>query len=220
MSVSDKENELRELFYDRLAFLNRVRGHSDVLVPKIEPLNINYNLEKIKMLLQRKIEKPTLSDREKYLFGLIENGDILHIEKMKKTFENPDISQCPFCLQEIESKYKYDLVKSIEKVLSKEVDEHKNELEHNRINKVEMDFTSVEVIESKHLVECKIIIEKINEEVCRINSEINRKLENPYESISDFISIFPELLQQYEDKRAMLEADIEKYNTALINIKR
>ena len=91
-------------------------------------LNVPYNEKVLQNLLSQKVERPTLSDREQYLLQLIDDGKLDQINEMKSVFSKEKTKKCPFCFQKISDQGKRDLIGSIEKVLSKEVDIHEENL--------------------------------------------------------------------------------------------
>ena len=52
--------------------------------------------------LKKEIEKPELSEREEYLFTLVQSGKL---EEMDNIFSNSSVDHCPFCLQTINENY-------------------------------------------------------------------------------------------------------------------
>ena len=139
---------------------------------------------------------------------------------MKKEFGKSEVNICPFCLQEVNDKHKHDLINSINNVLSKKVDKHKRELDENRIDKIQMDLSSLDIIGSKHLKTCEQILNNINGEIERVNEKITCKCVNPYEPIIGFKSSLLDLIKEYEDKRKLIEEDINRYNEAVKDTKK
>ena len=220
ISVNKSEKELKDNFYRELEVLDKARDNKEVEVNNTRAININFDLDTVRMLLAKKIEKPVLTDREKYLLSLVEQGKMSQIESMKKEFGKSEVNICPFCLQEVNDKHKHDLINSINNVLSKEVDKHKRELDENRIDKIQMDFSSLDIIGSKHLKTCEQILNNINGEIERVNEKITCKCVNPYEPIIGFKSSLLDLIKEYEDKRKLIEEDINRYNEAVKDTKK
>ena len=86
-------------------------------------------------LLKEKIEKPVLSEREKTLFHILqENNGNQRLTNIKTYFAGSQKTTCPFCFQDVDEKYADDLVQSIEKILSKKVEEHQGKLLKARLS--------------------------------------------------------------------------------------
>ena len=83
---SSNEQRLRDLFNEKLDFLNKVRGEEaeELVIPS--GINVNVNITDITKILEMSIEKPILSDREKYLLTLLDEGKYAQINEMKKNF--------------------------------------------------------------------------------------------------------------------------------------
>lgn len=82
------------------------------------------------------MENPTLSDREKRILGLVQNGHQHLVEESARIFSSPETRACPMCLREISAQEKTSIVNSVRQVLSKEVDEFKEELRHARLQEI------------------------------------------------------------------------------------
>ena len=88
--------DLRKRYEEKHQLLRQVRENEAAQIRNTVKLNVPYDEKVLQSLLAQKVESTALSDREK----------------------------CPFCFQEISVQGKRDLIGSIEKVLSKEVDIH------------------------------------------------------------------------------------------------
>lgn len=141
----------------------------------------------LQSLLAQKVESTALSDCEKYLLQLIDDG-------------------------------KRDLIGSIEKVLSKEVDIHEKNLKKCIMQEVNVDFSGMAVLSSPNYIKCKDAVEEINKEIFKIREIILKKVNHPYTPIIDFESDLIDKLEQYELVRIKLQQEIEAYNSAVKRI--
>ncbi len=158
-------------------------------------------------LLKEKIEKPILSEREKTLFHILqENNGNQRLTAIKAYFTSPQKASCPFCFQDVDEKYADDLVQSIEKILSKKVEEHQAELSKARLSIFEVSLVAFNELSSEKVKACETKIEVLNSAIERVNELINQKIENVYEPIfdEDF-----RLKNKYDECLASL-ADLEK----------
>lgn len=135
-------------------------------------------------LLKEKIEKPVLSEREKSLFHILQdnNGNQRLID-IKTYFIGPHKTSCPFCFQDVDEKYADDLVQSIEKILSKKVEEHQGKLLKARLSIFEVNLMAFNELSQKKVKECEKKIEVLNSSIEQVNELINQKIENVYEPI-------------------------------------
>lgn len=144
--------DLKKRYDKTLELLTQVRKNEAVQIRSILKLNIFYNDIELKELLSQKVERPILSEREQYLLQLIDDGKSEQINEMKLAFSKDKTKSCPFCLQKITDQGKQDLISSIEKVLSKEVDIHKEKLNQCIIQEVNVDFSGMDVLESTNYI--------------------------------------------------------------------
>lgn len=135
-------------------------------------------------LLKEKIEKPVLSEREKSLFHILQdNNGNQRLTDIKTYFIGPHKTSCPFCFQDVDEKYADDLVQSIEKILSKKVEEHQGKLLKARLSIFEVNLMAFNELSQKRVKECEKKIEVLNSSIEQVNELINQKIENVYEPI-------------------------------------
>lgn len=79
-------------------------------------------------LLAELVEKPVLTERESMILSMIQSGRQSIVEAAKNDFSDGATTVCPYCFREIDDEYRRSLINSINKVLNKDVDEHKAEL--------------------------------------------------------------------------------------------
>ena len=164
--VIHRETELRDAYSEKMELLTQVRKNQATNIPNTKQLKMVINILELSDLLKKQLLKPELNDREQYLLTLVEQGRGNQLENMKITFGNAKTTFCPFCLKSVDENYKTNLIKSIELVLSKEVDEHKEKLRAFLQQEIVGDFEPYRVLESEYLTECEKVLAEINSEVC------------------------------------------------------
>lgn len=139
----------------------------------------------IRELLAQKLERPELTKRERYLLSLLNVGKSQQLGEMQRTFADKDTTHCPFCLQPVSAEYRVGLETSIQKILSKEVEKHKWALQQVLLARVEIPFFQLEgKLPIKAIAEGKTISDALNQNIEICNQLLQRKIENPYESIN------------------------------------
>ena len=215
LKPNKSRSELVLEFREQMAVLNQVKSGSmriEKKVPELPQVFSQYNEDKIRSLLEEEINRPELSERERFLLELVEKGKAGELAKQKEYFRRDDIHVCPYCFQPVSSEYKVDLVESIEKVLSKVVSEHQCALEKMRYNELMIDLTPYIKLES--YPKCIDLIEKINLNIHQNNEYIEEKIENPYKSITKFSSVSRELNKLSLALTGLEEERIEYNNVA------
>lgn len=193
-------------------------GDAKITVPVNTRIAVPDNEVIARGLLAQRIEKPELSEREHYLLSLLSEGKNQQIERMQTTFENPDITFCPFCLQPVSTEQKKSLVQSINKILSKIVEEHKTALIKQKISPVVIDFSPFQKLERSIIGRCESALGELNKAIEELNSKVDCKVNNPYASITLEqlnISVKASALNTALEQ---LEAARIKYNEPLNNL--
>lgn len=154
----------------------------ETVVPTLETFEDTEN--DIVNLLKEKIEKPVLSEREKSLFHILQddNGN-QKLTNIKNHFTGPQKTTCPFCFQDVDEKYADDLVQSIEKILSKKVEEHQGKLLKARLSIFEVNLVAFNELSPEKVKECETKIGVLNSSIEQVNKLINQKIENVYKPI-------------------------------------
>ena len=111
ITASKSRSELLIDFEEQMRELEKAKQGSGKIIEeiiKIPDAYINFNYNVINKLLEEIIEKPLLSEREKYLLKLVEIGKKDFLEKQIDYFSRNESQYCPFCLQDIADNYKVD----------------------------------------------------------------------------------------------------------------
>lgn len=218
LNPTETLEKLKTRYEKTIILLKQVRENEATQIKNTTKISISYDEEKLLQLLAQKVESPVLSERERYLLKLIDDEKLEQINEMKSIFTNKKTKRCPFCLQDISDQGKRSLIESIEKVLSKEIDIHENNLKKCIINEVTIDFSGMDVLNSQYYIKCKDLVEEINKEIFRIREVIVKKINHPYTPILDFECDLLEKLDRYESIRIKLQQEIDTYNNAVKRI--
>ena len=180
------EGQRRNEYYEEIKKLEEAKQGKKKIENKIVLDDINYEEKEkhIIELLKKVIEQPNLSEREKRIFKLLEeeNGNY-RLNEIKEYFSKSEENICPYCFRNIDKEYKSKLVMSIEKILTKEVDRHKKELESQKLNKIEIDLVDFKEIDENLVKSCEKEIEELNFNIDKVNKMIQQKIDNAYNQI-------------------------------------
>ena len=226
LSVSDTIAQLQSQFDEKKSLLKKVSDlTADYPIP-ISKIGIAPNFESILCnLLARIVEKPELTGREKLILEAIQNGRQSFVESAQKDFRDASISFCPYCYRPLDEKYKRGLIESINRVLNKDVETHKSELQTVLFPELKEDYTSFSELDSK-LVE-RIMMQKT---VClnlidRYKAFIKEKENNIYTplhisplGLENNLADLNALLMQLEAKRQEFTDAIKKRKDLINNL--
>lgn len=153
----------------------------DTRVLSIPDCYKKYKDDAVRSLLAAEIEKPELSEREKRLFELVQGGKANDLSQRLTVFRLKETMECPYCYQPVTQEHKRLLVESIEKVLSKEVEDHQAALSCNIIDPINLELNSHMKLDGYQT--CLDLIAEINAAIQQNNENLKKKAENPYSPI-------------------------------------
>jgi len=153
-------------------------------------------------LLAKKLERPNISDREKFLIGLLAEKGQAHIQEVKKYFSDKENKTCPYCMQPVSREYKEILFSSIEKILSKASKEHQVELVQYQRQEITFNFEPYKDIDTSLVRTCQNHLDEFNTAIKLINDNIYSKKENVYSPI--IVKVF-NIAEKYDKLISSLE---------------
>ena len=220
ITASKSISELQIDFEEQMRELEKAKQGSGKIIEeiiKIPDVYINFNYTAISELLEETIEKPLLSEREKYLLNLVETGEKNFLQKQLDYFSDNEVQYCPFCLQDISNDYKVDLVDKIQSILSDIVKEHCKKLSRFLLEEINFDFTPFITLSSCR--KSSELLNKINKIIQENNSIIQKKINSPYTYIYEDIIDINSLLVELEKLLKKLDKEREEYNKNIVNTK-
>lgn len=210
--------ELLNAYQDVLDVYKKINSNTEKFsIPFVKIDKFSKNINKVRLVLSKKIEKAEFTEREKLILSKIENGEQRFYETVKDEFSKNDINICPYCFQDV-TKIKKEIVENINKILNKDVEEHKDELIklkdiYNPFCKYE---ENLKILDEKLILEANNLITKINQELSSsIIFNIDEKLNNIYNPITKFstnIEVMEKLLNEIIEK---LEIKRNEFNKAI-----
>lgn len=208
------ENEYKEL----LSVYKKTNSNASKINKTIDLIDVfEKNDEKLRELLKKKIEIDQFTEREKLILSKIENGEQKFYETVRKEFSSNDIQYCPYCFQDI-TNIKDEIVNSINKILNKNVEEHKQELEEQKDKYCILEELEegLKLLDEKLVLEGNNIIAKINEQInTYIIPKLDEKIDNIYTPIEKFSTNIIELEKALNDIIKKLEYKRIEFNKAI-----
>ena len=193
-------------------------GVSKILetVPSVPEEYKNYSIALSNELIKKKIEEPELSEREKYLLSLAMAGQTDALQTRIDHLNDRENTFCPYCLQDLTTEYKADLIMRIQKVLTDEVKYHQAQLKTMEQKKLILELSNFSILQSYQT--CINLITTINDNLVANNALLQRKIENPYapiidEKLSDIIEKTKSLdkaLKKLEEERNVHNSKVVK----------
>ena len=221
--VKETDRELRNRFSETQLLLSKVSDNSISYPNSINQVYIDVGFEtQIISLLAQRIEEPILSEREKLILDSIQKGFQERVESAKTDFSKEDVSVCPYCYQPITDQYKHELIESINKVLNKDVDEHKAQLNLIKYPVLEIDVSLFESLNeslvksiTKQLDICKALLLEYQNLVKQKTSNIYTPIVIEANGLTTEIQKLNTFLGELESKRIEFN-DAAKKKVSLI----
>lgn len=139
-----------------------------------------YSEESLVEILNRELDEPVLSDREKRILALVQNGEQAIVEKARYVFANKKTAHCPMCQQPISQEYREDIERSVLKVLSKEADAFKLALENAKVDSIVMEPASRDAISRQTIETFDKALAYANERIGAFNGLVDERARSLY----------------------------------------
>lgn len=150
IAVKDTLVDLQNKFEDSQKLLSKISDSAISYPDEILVIKIDKKFEKnIVDLLGKKIDEPVLSAREKLILSAIQGGAQARIEAARNDFSQEGTKICPYCYQTVGDNYKHELVESINRVLNKDVDDHKAQLASIQFPIISLDYAVFSSLDSE-----------------------------------------------------------------------
>lgn len=183
-NVKESLVELQAEFNKKKDFYKKVSDSSISFPDTVDTVKIDPDMENIIInLLAKKIDEPVLSDREKLILKAVQEGAQDRIEFARNVFSQEETAICPYCYQVVTEQHKHSLIESINKVLNKDVDEHKDQLLSITISALMLDTAYFESIDKD--LSCSVAqqLELCNSLILKYNELIDQKAGSIYTPI-------------------------------------
>lgn len=213
---SKSKTDLLTEFINKMKDLENAKSGVSIIernVPNMPISYQNYNDTDVLRLLATVIEKPELNEREQKLLMLLQKGNSDELSRRLEYFQSEDIKECPYCFQTIDNSYKVSLVKSIEKVLSKIVENHQKSLRNFILNPVDIDLSIYSKLDGYMI--CIELMKKLNEAVNNYNNKLKEKIDNPFKPVLISNMMIQQLSSELATALSTLEEDRIKYNATV-----
>ena len=215
----ESQSDLSRAYDSKYSVLKTAKSAGSKIIATIPTVNdYSDKIRKIVELLAEKIEEPTLTDREKRLLILAQSGKQSMLIDIKTEFSSKT-DTCPFCLQSVTGEYKSELIKSIEKVLSKAAEEHSAALKKSSIQLISMDFSPFEPADKATTDNCRKAVDAVNAKITECNQVVEQKIANLYTPIKDSTFELQKSVDALKKQLSELDKIKKEYNDQIGNIK-
>lgn len=176
--------ELISKYNDKIRELEDAKSGASVIenaVPDLPSVYKKYDDEYVRKLLEEVVEKPELSEREKKILLIVQQGKANDLLERLDAFQSSETDECPYCFQPLTQAYKQSLIHSIEIVLSKEVEQHQKNLKKFLLELADINLSFFESLPSYK--KCAESLTALNSLIESNNTALQKKIDNPYEPV-------------------------------------
>ena len=218
-TVKTRDELIVEYAKLKIDFENAKNGGKSITIPVKTKYDFNDIEAQARQLLAEKIEKPVLTEREKYLISLLKKEDgLCYLQGIKSYFSVEGHNQCPYCLQNVSEEYAHGMVESIEKILNKKVENHQNSIGKIVPLTYEIDLSQYKELDENVIKNCKEKLQIVNEAAEQIKEALIEKSANVYVPIElpniKLKDKYDELILALEE----LENKRTEYNAKVTNL--
>ena len=223
LSVSETKEQLQQKFDETKALLDKVADVTTSYPVPIGRVEFTDGFESaICALLAKPVEKPVLTERESMILSMIQSGRQSIVEAAKNDFSDGATTVCPYCFQEIDNEYRRGLINSFNKVLNKDVEEHKAELKAISFPGFGQDYSRFTDLDAGLVKKIQEQIENCQNLIENYKAAIQQKLSSIYNPVSmapigleNSIQQLNALLSKLELKRLEFVDAIQRRKTIL-----
>lgn len=215
-SPTERIEDLKSLYSAKIQEFHAARKNQSRLAQLPADWTFPVELETINDLLSRVIDKPELSEREKRIIELLDK-DSSQVSKMKEVFSNQKTETCPFCFQTVTESHKQGLCDSIEKVLNKEVEDFKQQVQKtiSLLSTPSVDHSQeIQALFPTEWINFDDALKQYNDSITSLKNVLQARFNSPYHALESKINeceIVDKLKSLNEAKNA-LKLKISNHN--------
>lgn len=212
---------LNKEFQQKREMLIQSSNATNKIELKISEIEIDNDFEDtILATLKKEIKLPVMTDREKDIMSVIENGSQSLVERAQLLFNDKNVNTCPFCFQTLTQDYKEKLLSEISNVLNKDVENHKLEIDkllNYEFPDIKSSLSFLKVIDNTIILKTIEKYDSLLDKIGVYKQQLSLKKENIYSPIElgslDITSLIVEINSLIKE----INLKIEEYNSAFEN---
>lgn len=218
----ESEEELRIQLSSDLSLYTQTED-AQILGWKASELVIPANLGEIKNLLEIKVERPELSDREQRLLLFLQEHAGYYSQQTTRLLTEEQWQFCPLCLRSIGENDYTNISEILQHMLNKESERYSSDLDKAMESFIEskIDFSEFpDKLNKNERLAVLVAAEQLNKDIGVVREKISRRKNDIYSIVNDSFSpeelnAYVEHLITYQNAIQTLEKCVEKYNRSV-----
>lgn len=218
----ESEEELRIQLSSDLSLYTQTED-AQILGWKSGELVIPANLGDIKNLLEIKVERPELSDREQRLLLFLQEHAGYYSQQTTRLLTEEQWQFCPLCLRSIGKNDYTNICEILQHMLNKESESYSSDLDKamESFIEVKIDFSEFpDKLNKNERLAVLVAAEQLNKDIGNVREKISCRKNDIYSIVNDSFSPeelngYVEHLTTYQNAIKTLEKCVEKYNRSV-----
>lgn len=215
-----KYNEKLNTFNKKLEEFKNIRGFSEQISEKI---NFDSSACKNKVLMFQNLLKvsicrPITDELESKILKEIENSNLSERNDFNVLL-NTKMDYCPCCFQPVSDEHKLKLKEAFNRVIGQEAKKHISDLQKIKIENLAFDFSYFEnkiyIDHEKNKLDQ--LLKFYNKYVRSLCDYVQKKINNPYDSININVDDFIVNLDEISKQIAFINEKIDTFNQGVLN---
>ena len=138
----------------------------------------DFSEDKILTVLNKKVEKPVLSERERRILEVGQMFGSKQIEMASLTFSQAKTTYCPYCFRDIRNEEKQFIIKGVERVLNREVDDLRMELSSIRFPTIRTNWSEYALLDKSLVTNIETLAKQCDSILAKYKQEVQLKRDN------------------------------------------
>ena len=217
----DTEDSLRELLQSNLALYAQTEDAHTIIW---SPLTSSFpdNLEQITKLIEKKIEKPELSEREQRLLTFLEEHTEHHLQETTLQLTSEKWPFCPLCLRDTNNGDYVTISETLKRILNKESETYRATLDlaMGEFAHFEVVLPMLPPLNDTEKRRAQLAIEQLNKDLDIIRNKLDQRKRDIYGVVNEAFN--PEMIYtyhahiaEYKDAMMALEACVTRFNRSV-----
>ena len=214
--TKDPRKTLHDELEQNLVYLGRAETVGSTIKGRVPVLDPScFDEGGLVALLAKKLDEPILTDRERRIMALVQEGHQEIVEMARDAFSKEETTICPMCQRELVPEYRESLEESILRVLGDAVDAYRADLDRARITEISEDAESMWGIPEELLVGYRKALTEANAIISSYERMVRKRLGAIYAQVeTDFLGL-AEAIATLKSEAAAVNAEIDSINVSV-----
>lgn len=218
---NEAEDDIRQLLHTNLALYAQTED-AQIINWSPAALNIPENLEQITDLLQKRIERPELSEREERLLAFLEKHTEHHLQETTLQLTTEKWPFCPLCLRDTGNDDFMRISETLKRILNKESEIYRALLDQTlgKFAHFEVVLPMLPPFNDAEKRRVQLAIEQLNKDLDIIRNRIDQRKRDIYGVVAEAFSAemtskYKEHIAEYKEAVNSLEVCVETFNRSV-----